>query len=190
MWTTAVLLLSCGGNNSFHLDVCNCAPTAPDSEDFRHSAKHVPLPNTPAQEITVATMLSWPQTPVPPDGAPRSGRELQMFHLGHVFVQLTYENQTDCDIHVEISDTADKTAPRAIVETPSDGEYCSARQSFQAQLAAHGITLGVSLDQGELPQAFPADVIGLAFEDLPHKRGSAQVQTIWEIHPAIVQLTQ
>jgi hypothetical protein len=46
---------------------------------------------------------------------------------------------------------------------------------------------------GELPQALPADVVGLAFLDFDHSaiglgRGSAQVGTLWEIHPAIVTL--
>jgi hypothetical protein len=30
--------------------------------------------------------------------------------------------------------------------------------------------------------------LGLAFEDFDHNRGSAQVATIWELHPAIVNL--
>jgi len=184
-------MLACGSHNSSNrLDICNCSPSAPASEDFRHDAKHVSIPIITPQEITVATMLSWPQSPVPPEGAPRSGRELQTFHIAHAFVQLTFQNPTDCDIHMEISDTPDKTAPRAIVETPSDGEYCAARQLFQLQLEKHGITLGTLLDQGELPQAIPADVQGLAFIDLPHNRGSAHVQTLWELHPAVVQLTQ
>src|SRR5689334_13379073 len=81
MWFVAAgLLLSCGGHQSItpqsvpqQLDVCNCTPTGPASEDFRHNQKHVPLPNSSAQEITVATMLTWPQTPVPGPAAPRTG---------------------------------------------------------------------------------------------------------------------
>lgn len=188
-----LLLLSCGGNNNQQhpLDVCNCTPTAPDSEDFRHDEKHVPLPNGTPQDITVATMLSWPQTPVPTANAPRSGRELQLFHIGNAFVQRTFEVLSDCDIHLEISDVADKGAPRAIVEMPHDAEYCQARQSFQAQLAAHNFTIDTNQDQGEIDPALPIDITGLAFEDEPHAtRGSALVKTIWELHPAIVRLTQ
>ena len=135
-------------------------------------------------------MLTWPQAPVPPDGAPRNGRELQTFHIAHGFVQLTFQNPTDCDIHMEVSDTTDKTAPRAIVETPSHGEYCAARQLFQLQMEAHGFNLGTVLEQGELPRPVPVDVQGLAFIDLPHHRGSANVQTLWELHPAVVRATQ
>lgn len=113
-----------------------------------------------------------------------------MFHLGHVFLQLAYLNHGDCDVHFEISDSASKSAPRAIVETPVDPEYCGARQNINDQLVSHGIALNNSLDSGELPQALPADVVGLAFLDFGHIRGSANVKTLWEIHPAIISLTQ
>jgi hypothetical protein len=185
-----MLLLSCGGHQK-PLDVCNCTPSAPDSEDFRHNQKHVPLPDGTAQNITVATMLTWPQTPVPTADAPRSGRELQLFHIGSAFVQRTFEVLSDCDIHLEISDVADKGAPRAIAEIPSDGEYCQTRQNFQAQLAAHNFIIGTNQDQGEIDPALPIDITGLAFEDEPHPtRGSALVKTIWELHPARATLTQ
>jgi hypothetical protein len=186
-----VLLLSCGGTQAGPIDVCNCTPTGPASEDFRHDQKHVPLPNIAAQDITVQTMLTWPQTPVPAADAPRTGRELQLFHIGHAFLQRTYEVQSDCDIHAEISDVADGSAPRAIVEIPSDMEYCSARQNFQAQLAAHKFTLGTRPESGDVVPPLPIDVVGLAFQDDPHStRGSALVKTIWELHPAIVNITQ
>src|SRR5215467_14332982 len=90
----AMLLLSCGGVQQHTLDACDCTPSAPDSEDFRHNEKHVPLPNVAAQDITVATMLGWPQTPVPAADALRSGRELQLFHIGKAFVQRTVEVQS------------------------------------------------------------------------------------------------
>lgn len=185
-----MLLLSCGGHQH-PLDLCNCTPSAPDSEDFRHDQKHVPLPNGTAQDITVATMLSWPQTPVPAANAPRSGRELQLFRIGSAFVQRTFEVLSDCDVHLEISDVADKNAPRAIAEIPSDAEYCQTRQNFQAQLAAHNVTIGTDQTLGEIDPPLPIDITGLAFEDEPHStRGSALVKTIWELHPAKVTLTQ
>jgi hypothetical protein len=33
-----------------------------------------------------------------------------------------------------------------------------------------------------------AQITGMAFEDFDHSRGSAQVATIWELHPAIVTI--
>jgi hypothetical protein len=95
---------------------------------------------------------------------------------------------------MEIADTANKTAPRVIVETPVDSEFCVARQGIQLQLAQHGISIGNEAEGSppqEITPAIPADVVGLAFEDNPHpNRGSAQVVTIWELHPAIVRLLQ
>jgi hypothetical protein len=77
-------------------------------------------------------------------------------------------------------------------ERPVDPDYCSTRKNLQTQLAAHGFKLDPT-HGGELPDALPADVIGLAFLDFDHKaiglgRGSDQVRTLWELHPAIVNL--
>jgi hypothetical protein len=171
------LIWSCANSS-----ICDCKPTAPARTDYRHAAKHVPLPNITSIEITVNTILSWPQPPSPPGDAPRTGRELQLFHIAHAFLQRAAINPTDCDIHLEISATASKTAPRVITETPIDAEYCPARRTIQNQLAQHGFHLG------ELPQALPAQVLGLAFEDTPHNRGTPEVATIWELHPAVVTL--
>ena len=108
------------------------------------------------------------------------------------FVQEVSVNSEDCDVHVEISQTADKNARRVIVETPVDTEFCSARKNLQAQLAKHGFKLDPT-HGGELPTPLPADVVGLAFLDFDHQviglsRGSPQVGTLWELHPAIVNI--
>jgi hypothetical protein len=168
-------------------DLCKCLPIEPDIADFRHIAKHVAIPNIAAEEIGVDTILSWTQDVIVAPDAPRTGRELRVFHVATAFVQEASVNAADCDVHFEISKTADKSAPRVIVETPVDSEYCSARQTAQAQLAKHGFRLD-SQHGGELPQALPAEVLGMAFEDFDHSRGSAQVATIWELHPAIVTI--
>ena len=170
-------------------DLCKCLPIEPAILDFRHVAKHVPIPtNIAAQEITVETILSWTQDPVVAFDAPRSGREKdQVFHIASAFLQQASVNGADCDVHFEISATADKNADRVIVETPVDSEFCSARQSAQSQLAKHRFVLD-SQHGGELPTALPVEVLGLAFEDFDHNRGSAQVKTIWELHPAIVTI--
>jgi hypothetical protein len=168
-------------------DICNCLPLEPDIADYRHNAKHVPLPGGTPQEITVQTILSWPQTPVLPPDQPRFGRELQLVHVANAWLQNASVNPGDCDIHLEISAIAQRTAPRVVIETPIDSEYCSARRNIQNQLKQHGFQLDVS-HGGDLPQALPADVVGLPFEDFEHNRGSAQVATLWEIHPAMVTL--
>ncbi len=183
-----LISLSCGVTTSN--DICNCTPSEPTSADYRHAEKHVPLPNMTPQEITVATILSWPQdaTPLPSD-RPRTGRELQLFHIAQAYLQSASVIGGDCDIHFEVSQTADKSAPRAIVETPVDSEYCSARRNIQSQLKTHGFLLDAN-HGGELPTPVVVDILGMAFEDFEHHRGSPQVATVWELHPAIVTVTQ
>jgi hypothetical protein len=169
-------------------DLCKCIPIEPDILDFRHLAKHVPIPAIAAQEIGVDTILSWTQDAIVAPDAPRTGRELnQVFHVATAFLQEASVNAADCDVHFEISMIADKNAPRVIVETPVDSEFCSARQNAQSQLAKHAFKLD-SQHGGELPQALPAEVLGMAFEDFDHSRGSVHVQTIWELHPAVVTI--
>lgn len=189
-------VVSCGSLNNATSevqpqDICKCTPLELGLE-YRHDEKHVPIPVMTPVEITIDTMYSWPQTDPGSLDPPRTGVELQVFHLTTAFLQEVSLNSEDCDVVFEISQTADKTARRVIVETPVDSEFCSARHTIQAQLAQHGFQLDVE-HGGELPQALPADVMGLAFEDFDHSaiglsRGSAEVQTVWELHPATVSL--
>ena len=184
------LTLSCGAVNFGDLqpqDLCNCLPIEPAIADFRHNEKHVPIPNITPTETTVDTILGWPQDVIVLPDAPRTGRELQVFHVAQAFLQNVSVNGEDCDVDLEISQTADRNAPRVIVETPVDSEFCSARKNIQAQLGQHGFRLDVE-HGGELPQALPAEVQGMAFEDFEHNRGSGQVATLWELHPATVNL--
>ena len=168
-------------------DLCKCLPIEPDISDYRHLAKHVPIPNIAIQEVTVETILGWTQDPIIPPDAPRTGRELEVFHIATAFLQNVSVNAVDCDVVMEISHAPDKNAVRMIVETPVDNEYCSARQNIQAQLKQHGFRLD-SQHGGELPQAAAVDVVGMAFEDFEHDRGTTHVATLWELHPAIVNL--
>jgi len=186
----ALAIVSCSGQDFGFLqptpkDLCKCLPIEPDIADYRHLAKHVPIPNIAAQEVSVEIILTWSQDPVIPPDAPRTGREQEVFHIANAYLQNASVNALDCDVSMEISHTADKTAPRMIAETPVDSEYCAARQNLQAQLKQHGFVLD-SQHGGELPQALPVDVVGMAFEDFEHDRG--HVATLWELHPAIVTL--
>lgn len=65
----------------------------------------------------------------------------------------------DCDVHLEISDSPSKTAPRVIVETPIDSEYCDSRKILQHALAQHHFQLRYidqpQVSHAELPQALP-----------------------------------
>ncbi len=189
------LALSCGSINVGEVqpqDICKCTPLEPDITDYRHAEKHVPIPTIAPTETTIDTIYTWAQTDPGSIDPPRTGVELQVFHIAVAFVQEVNVNAVDCDVHLEISQTPDKKARRIIVETPVDSEFCSARKNIQAQLAQHGFQLDAE-HGGELPQGLAADVVGLAFEDFDHnavglQRGSAQVATVWELHPAIVKL--
>jgi len=184
------LTLSCGAINFGAVQpqgLCQCVPLEPPIADFRHDEKHVPIANIPPTEATVDTILGWPQDIIVLPDAPRTGRELQVFHVAQAFLQNVSVNGEDCDVDLEISQTADKNAPRVIVETPVDSEICSARLNIQSQLAKHGFRLDPE-HGGELPQALPAAILGMAFEDFDHNRGSVQVATLWELHPATVNL--
>ena len=186
----AIATLSCSGQDFGFLqptpeDLCKCLPLEPDIADYRHAAKHVPISNIVPQEVSVEVILTWSQDLFIPPDAPRTGRELEVFHIANAFLQKVSVNALDCDVSMEISQTADKSSPRMIVETPVDSEYCAARQTLQAQLKNYGFRLD-SQHGGELPQGLPMDVVGMAFEDFEHDRGP--VATLWELHPAIVTL--
>ena len=180
-------IASCGGGSD---SICHCNPTATPAKDFRHAEKHVPLPSITPVETTVVQILSWAPGPDPTNSTPRTGQELTLYHVATAYLQNARLISFDCDVHLEISDTPDKNAPRVIVETPIDSEYCDNRKALQQALAKHGFHLryvdNPDVAQSELPQALPASVLGLAFRDFEHNRGSADVGTPWELHPAEV----
>jgi len=163
---TTLATFGCSGQDVGFLqpkpeDLCKCLPLEPDIADYRHLAKHVPISNQVPQEVSVDTILTWPQDLFIPPDAPRTGRELEVFHIASAFLQYAAVNAEDCDISMEISQTGDKSAPRMIVETPVDSEYCSARQNLQAQLKQHGFRLD-SQHGGELAQGLPMEVVNLS----------------------------
>ena len=122
--------LSCNTLNQVE-NICNCLPLLPGASDYRHNAKHVPIPGGTPLEITVPDILAWTQTDALPPDAPRSGRELQLVEVGQAYLLNASENPGDCDVHLEIAATVDRNAPRVIIETPVDSEYCSNRQLIQ-----------------------------------------------------------
>jgi len=70
-----------------------------------------------------------------------------------------------------------------------DSEYCANRRSLEHALAQHHFRLKYVVNslvsQSELPQ-LPVSVLGLAFRDFEHNRGTVEVGTPWELHPTIV----
>lgn len=167
-------------------DICDCAPGESSSSDFRYGAKHVGLSAPTGQLISVEEILAWPHGEEPSFSAPRTGREQQMFKINRAYLQLAWVVGGDCDIHLEISAVPDKNAPRVIVETPIESNYCPSRRNLRDQLLAKGFKL--NKNSGEITTPPTVEVLGLAFRDYHHHRGSPQVATPWEIHPAIVNL--
>jgi hypothetical protein len=180
----AFVTVSCNTLNLIE-NICNCQPLLPDISDYRHNAKHVPIPSGTPTVITVQDILGWATTPVLPPDQPRSGRELELVEVQQAYLQNASENPGDCDVHMEISATVDKNAPRVVIETPVDSEYCANRQLIQSTLAQHGFKMDTT-HGGDLIQPLPISVTGLPFEDFEHGRGSPQVATLWEIHPAVI----
>jgi hypothetical protein len=170
--------------------LCSCSPTHITKDDWRIEYKNGPLPRLQPEDTSVAAVLSWPEGPEPQARTPRYGQELKMYRIGKAFMQTAFLRKSDCDLHIEIAETADKDAQRMIVETPGTSGYCSARGNLFSDLKRKGVTL-TDLNQ-ELSPPLPVEVEGVAFRDQSHPvwfaRGSAKVQTLWEIHPAIVKL--
>ena len=170
--------------------LCSCKPTHITKDDWRIEFKNGSLPAAQPQAVTVAEILAWPQAPEPGPRMPRSGRELVLFRIPKAYMQTAFLRESDCDLHIEISASPDKDAPRMIVETPGTTEYCRNRTTMFGDLKQRGITL-TDLNQ-ELPQPLAVEVLGAAFRDQQHPawfaRGSSNVATLWELHPAEVKL--
>jgi len=186
-------LLSCGGTGGPNspatppdpmANACTCTPSEPASTDYRHDAKHQSLPTMSGQDTTVAAILGWAIGSDPGFSAPRSGIENQVFHVASAYVQFVWLVPNDCDIHMEVSDVPDKTAPRIIVETPIDSEFCPTREAETSGLSRYGVQ--VSTGGFETAQGIPVDIVGMAFRDFEHQRGTNFVASLWELHPAIV----
>jgi len=120
-------------------DLCKCLSIEPDIADFRHLAKHVSIPNIAAQEIGVDSILSWTQDAFVDPGAPRTGRELQVFHLATAFLPEASVNAADCDVHFELSQSRnDLELHPAIVTIPEDSHVCAVFPENWRGTAAQG----------------------------------------------------
>ena len=171
--------------------LCSCKPTHITKDDWRIEFKNGTLPQGPQQETTVAAILRWAQGPEPGARTPRSERELTLYHVQKAYLQSVFLRKSDCDLHMEVSEEPGKNAPRMIIETPGTPSYCETRTSMFAALQRRGITLS-DLNQ-ELAPALTVEITGVPFRDQAHPvwfaRGSEQVVTLWELHPAIVKIS-
>ncbi len=162
-----------------------------DGAGYRETAKHVPLSRVSPVEVTVDSILKWPIPPTPGRTSPRTGRELKLFHISKAYLQNVWFNGGDGDLHFEIAQTQDKSAPRVIVETPVGESYKESRKQIVDALTKRGIAFRrVAEVPGNQTDIEPVEVevLGLAFFDEPHYRGSKTVATCWELHPAVVSI--
>jgi hypothetical protein len=61
-------------------DLARVFPLSPDISDYRHFAKHVPLPNVGAEQVSADVILSWSQDPIIPQRA-KKWPGLDIFHI-------------------------------------------------------------------------------------------------------------
>jgi hypothetical protein len=171
--------------------LCACKPTHITPDDWRIEFKNGSLPHSEPQETTIAAILAWPAGAEPSRREPRSGKELTVFHVAKAYLQSAFLRKGDCDLHMEVSAEPGKDAPRVIIETPGTAEYCPSRLSMYSDLKKSGFTM-TDLSQ-ELKQPLVVEITGVAFRDQTHTvwyaRGSAKVATLWELHPAVVKLS-
>lgn len=165
---------------------CECHPAVSPKAEFRYESKNAPLPKVQPEETTVKEILDWVPQYFPgfPSNTARQDRELRFFHVSRAFLQAVWVNRYDCDFHLEVSHDEKKDSPRIIVEMTKN--YCSERKELQSQLALQGVI--VDDKHQELRQALAVEIVGLAFQDKNERRGSALVDALWELHPAIVKL--
>ena len=170
--------------------LCACKPTHITKDDWRIEFKNGDLPAGEPEQTSVKAILSWPEGSEPGPRTPRSGKELRLYRIPRAYLQTVFFRKSDCDLHLEISETSDKSAPRMIVETPGATEYCPARTQIYTDLQRRGIAV-TDLNQ-ELASPLPVQIVGVPFRDQAHPvwfaRGSDKVATLWELHPAIVQV--
>jgi len=86
---TGCLALSCASANLGQVepaDLCKCTPLDQGIE-YRHDEKHVPIPNMTPEETTIDTIYSWPENDPGSLDPPRTGIELQVFHVADAFVK-------------------------------------------------------------------------------------------------------
>jgi hypothetical protein len=181
----------------------SCTPTKPILQQNRTRMKHrnPPSQNPGMHQTTVAQMAAFPaasgvtvagfrtsQQPIDP-------HELSVVTLKGDLWAINIEPD-DCDFHLEISDVGESNgADRVIVEIPQGPRFTAARNKLIQIVHDSGVALSKRI---RFQQPVRVQVFGFLFFDAWHysttkprgnNHGSAQVASIWEIHPvwAIIQ---
>lgn len=128
--------------------------------------------------------LDVPQTYKKTYNSPVPGEEKLLKLRG--YVRLIKQSEDDCDFHLEISE-GPKTKARVIVEIPAKSTKTQEAAAKMFDLSETAKTHKYSTAPQEI------EVVGYAFIDLSHmckndakagcKHGSADVATVWEVHP-------
>lgn len=175
-----------------------CKATTLKGSQQRTKLKHrAPVATTPTN-TTVAQVIGWAlpdlsDPEVKRSALPLDGREQKVFTLrGDIWIVKTEGN--DCDYHVELSAPGgSEDDPRIIVEIPQERRAVRAALIKAVKAAGNG-DLG-SHKSVTIRTSVPVTVTGFGFIDSYHwaKRkpkvgnghGSANVATLWELHPVI-----
>jgi hypothetical protein len=174
----------------------SCTPAKPLPQQNRTRMKHR---NPPAQSpgVTLMTVQEVIAEAVPSGAsqpgfrthdAPLDARESQLVTLkGDLW--LVNKEPDDCDLHLEISAVGgSQSDDRIIVEIPQGPQFVAARNALLQALAAKN----VKLSHTPLTKSIPVQVLGFLFFDAwhftannprGHSHGSAEVATLWEVHP-------
>jgi hypothetical protein len=182
---------------------CPSPEFKPASQQYRGKLKHRGRGADAGTSITVAKIYELPDlrteivnSDTNKDRAIPESAERQTLTLEAFLRQAKIEGN-DCEIHLELSETARKNALRVIVEIPPDSAFASDYQKILRLVRSRfprRRKLGPGIAFGLLP-AVRMKVTGFGFFDGVHKamagpnrpnggHGSAQVKTFWELHPA------
>jgi hypothetical protein len=174
---------------------CTATKTVPQQNRTRMKHRNPPSSSSiPAVTTVTAIIAASPAVGTSATGfrtavGPLDPRENAAVILKGDLWQINIE-PNDCDFHLEISEVGGTAASdRVIVEIPQTARFTAARNAFLQGLHAAGVSLH---SRTTLTQPIRVQVLGFMFFDAWHfsvtnhrgnNHGSAQVDSIWEVHP-------
>lgn len=173
---------------------CGCNHLG-ESKHKRQEVKTRPFLTTEGTPLSISDMLQMKITDdekaaIHSDPDKALDREKQIVSVtGYAWIIKTSDD--DCDIHIELSETEDKTSKRIIAEIPNTEEYCDFHKSIMEDLVSKFHLHKKNeyhfdkKDNGGKPVKMT--VTGYLFWDSGHptnaNHGSAMVGSVWELHP-------
>ena len=175
-----------------------CTPTKTVSQQNRTRMKHRSPPasssgptlTTVADMIATSSAAGTSTAGFRTAAGPIDPRENAVVTLKGDLWQINIE-PNDCDFHLEISEVGGTAASdRVIVEIPQTAPFVAARNALLRALQAAGVRLR---SRTTLTEPIRVQVLGFMFFDAWHfsttnpqrgnNHGSAQVDSLWEVHP-------